>query len=156
MQIFQQSEHNKSTKSLSKVDNIALVVISNVSLKSLKLHGEAQHSLELFFITIAPVINFSLLWKTTKVNQQTPETQDVSDVRKRRSTQPNSTSFKWLHLNTDSEVRGMLWTEEGKDMESHVSDRSCSDRSCSTSQGFNSDRSCTHSSWQRSCWRCWL
>ena len=44
-----------------KLTTSALVVISNVSLKSLELHGRAQHSLELFFITIAPVINFSLL-----------------------------------------------------------------------------------------------
>ena len=61
LQIFQQSEHNKSTKSLAKVDNIALVVISNVSFKSLKLHARTPHSLELLSITILTMENFSLL-----------------------------------------------------------------------------------------------
>ena len=61
MQIFFKTEVNKSTKSFTKVGEITHSAISNVSLKSRKLHGQAQHSLELFFITIAPVINFSLL-----------------------------------------------------------------------------------------------
>ena len=36
-----------------------------MSLKSLELHGRAQHSLELFIITIAPVIKFSSWWDLT-------------------------------------------------------------------------------------------
>ena len=148
MQIFQQSEYNKSTKSLAKVDNNCTCCHFQREFKVTEIARRSPTLARIVFHHNCSGDKF--LFAMKNYQSQSTNTGNArrvwcskAEVDPTQLPATKHASFKRLHLNTDSKVRGMLWTDEAKDMESQVSYLTIVTGNVwrCTSHGFNSDRS---------------